>query len=145
MGKAGSRRPLIARADIVSDANRIGGCAMIFGENHPKTVVQFEFFEGDVERLGRLGGGLIVVGFCAPEQGPGNNRYQDDQSRDKSFCCFHRLFVHWANFVSSRRSMLVYFHKSGSSRSNASFTVDSCAAREYGRGQPKQSKSNGRY
>ena len=33
---------------------------MILGEDDPKTVVQSEFFEGNVERLGQLSGGLIV-------------------------------------------------------------------------------------
>ena len=52
MGEAGPSRPLVTGPDIVCDTDRIGRRAMILGEDNPQTVVQSEFFEGDVEGLG---------------------------------------------------------------------------------------------
>src|SRR5262245_15971714 len=88
MGEAGSSWPLVARADIISDAYGIRRCAMILGEDNPETVFQSEFFEGDVEGPGRPNGGLSGLGFGAVEPTPGNNRQQNEQSRQKRRCCF---------------------------------------------------------
>src|SRR5687768_18595451 len=48
MSKSGPTRLLIARADVVSHRNRIGRRAVIFGEQDAESILELEFFEGDV-------------------------------------------------------------------------------------------------
>lgn len=47
MSETGSARTLVARADVISDTNGIGGRAVIFSEQYTETILQAEFFEVD--------------------------------------------------------------------------------------------------
>ena len=48
MGKAGAAGIFIARADIVSHANRKSRRAGVFREQHAQAIFEFEFLESDI-------------------------------------------------------------------------------------------------